>query len=55
MQRVSVVSSNIAFIGYDEEARILEVEFRNGAVYQYYDVPPAEYAGLIHALSLIHI
>lgn len=32
-------SSNISRIGYDEESMILEVEFLNGRVYQYLDIP----------------
>ncbi len=51
MQRVSVVSSNIAAIGYNQETRTLEVEFRDGAVYEYYDVPPNEHAALMNAAS----
>ena len=39
MERKNVVSSNIKSIGYDESAMVLEVEFNNGAVYQYYNVP----------------
>ncbi len=37
MQRESVDSSNIRAIGY--ESQTLEVEFLNGSVYQYFDVP----------------
>ncbi|MBS0548645.1 MAG: KTSC domain-containing protein [Proteobacteria bacterium] len=37
-ERESVASSNIASIGYDEPAQTLEVEFINGAIYQYYNV-----------------
>lgn len=32
-------SSNVAAIRYDPEQSLLEVEFLNGARYQYYDVP----------------
>ncbi len=39
MERQAVSSSNIAAIGYDENSATLEVEFNNGAVYQYFDVP----------------
>lgn len=39
MEKYSVASSNIASIGYDEAAQTLEVEFLNGSVYQYYNVP----------------
>ena len=32
-------SSNIARFGYDDANQVLFVEFRNGSVYQYFDVP----------------
>lgn len=39
-QRQSVASTNVISIGYDEQTETLEVEFLNGSVYQYYNVPP---------------
>jgi hypothetical protein len=39
VKRSRVVSSSVAAVGYDEESRILEVEF-DGRVYRYVDVPP---------------
>lgn len=51
MQRQQVSSSNIASIGYDAASHVLEVEFHNGSVYQYYDVPPAVYEALMSAAS----
>ncbi|MCB0346434.1 MAG: KTSC domain-containing protein [Bdellovibrionales bacterium] len=38
MDRENVASSNIISIGYDEPSQTLEVEFADGAVYQYYNV-----------------
>lgn len=38
MQREYVASSNIVSVGYDESSQTLEVEFKDGAVYQYYNV-----------------
>jgi hypothetical protein len=35
MKLISVVSSNVASIGYDEFSNVLEVHFHNGSVYQY--------------------
>ena len=32
-------SSNIARFQYDDQNRVLRVEFKNGALYGYYDVP----------------
>lgn len=40
MIRVPVESSNINTIGYDPKGQLLEVEFKNGQVYEYRDVPP---------------
>jgi hypothetical protein len=38
MQRESVTSSNVESVGYDESSQTLEVEFKDGSVYQYYNV-----------------
>ena len=51
MERQYVSSSNIASIGFDPDHMILEIEFLNGAVYQYYDVPQSIYDGLMAADS----
>lgn len=51
MQREPVTSSNIASIGYDEEAQTLEVEFLTGDTYQYFDVPRSVYQELMSAAS----
>ncbi len=52
MRRQTVVSSNIAEIGYDENSRTLEVLFNNGSVYQYFDVPPQIHAEIMQAGSV---
>lgn len=39
MNRSPVASSNIASIGYDLGSETLEVEFTNGSIYQYFNVP----------------
>lgn len=49
--RKPVVSSNIAAIGYYPQLSILEVEFRNGSVYHYFDVPEYIYEEFIAAPS----
>ena len=41
MTRDLVSSSNIATVGYDPASETLEVEFTNGSIYQYYNVPSA--------------
>lgn len=51
MPRRPVRSSDIASIGYDANSSTLEVEFLNGGVYQYYQVPQAVYEGLMNASS----
>lgn len=38
MLREYVSSTNIVSVGYDEASQTLEVEFMDGAVYQYYNV-----------------
>lgn len=44
-------SSNLSSVGYDEDDRILEIEFNSGGVYQYYDVPPRIHQELMNASS----
>lgn len=51
MQRQHVDSSNLRSVGYDAEQQILEIEFKSGSVYQYYDVPATVYTALISASS----
>lgn len=38
-------------VGYDEKTRTLRAVFKNGATFDYADVPPREYAGLMAAES----
>lgn len=52
MQRVPVVSSDLASVGYDANSQTLEIEFRTGAVYEYRPVAPALHAELMSAPSL---
>lgn len=52
MDRKPVSSSNIASVGYDEDSSTLEVEFNNGAVYQYFDVPQHVHDALVGAASV---
>ncbi len=51
MNRTSVRSSNIRSVGYDQETRVLEIEFHDGGVYQYSNVPETLYQGLMQAVS----
>lgn len=49
MERTSVSSSNIESIGFEDN--VLEIEFKNGSVYQYYDVEEHIYESLMAAES----
>jgi len=51
MIRQTVRSSNIHSIGYDIESKVLEIEFRTGGIYQYFNVPESIYNALISAPS----
>lgn len=52
MDRIPVTSSNVVSVGYDPSGMILEVEFKNAAIYQYYDVPEAVYMALMQSDSI---
>lgn len=51
MTRTPVSSSNVVAVDYDPSRMTLEVEFYNGSVYQYFDVPEAEYQEFLGAES----
>jgi hypothetical protein len=51
VNRVVVVSDMMSSVGYDPTTAVLEVEFRSGGVYEYFDVPPHEHAALLLADS----
>ena len=52
MERVHVDSSSLESVGYDAEGHTLEVEFRNGGVYQYLDAPVEELRALVNSESM---
>ena len=52
MQRTPVKSSNVAAIGYDLLNQKLEVEFTNGDVYVYSNVPELVHLQLMSAPSV---
>lgn len=52
MKRDPVQSSSISSVGYDNASQTLEVEFHNGGIYQYFDVPVAEYTELMRSESV---
>ncbi len=49
MKRILVTSSNLKAVGYESE--IMEVEFLNGNVYEYSEIPKKLHEGLIAAPS----
>ncbi|MCK6592705.1 MAG: KTSC domain-containing protein [Polyangiaceae bacterium] len=51
MKRVRLTSSMMTSAGYDATTRTLEIEFANGGIYQYLDVPEEHYQLLITAPS----
>ncbi len=51
MERVPVDSSSIASAGYAPDVSTLEVEFRNGLLYQYFAVPKDVFDSLLAAES----
>lgn len=52
VQRQQVSSSTIASVGFDSSTSTLEIEFHDGRLYQYYDVPEHVYQALMGAASL---
>lgn len=51
MERVKIESSNIESVGYDDESKVLELEFKNGNVYTYFDVPRTIYLDFLTSES----
>jgi hypothetical protein len=52
LKRVPVESEAVRSVGYDPQTRVLQVEFENGAIYHYLDVPESEYQALLRAESI---
>lgn len=52
MEMKEVVSTNINSVGYDEEKKVLSVQFKAGGTYEYDDVPKEEYEGLLSTESV---
>lgn len=51
MMRDPVSSSNIISAGYDDQSETLEIEFKNGTIYQYFNVGSATYEAFKQAPS----
>ncbi|MGY3146604.1 KTSC domain-containing protein [Bradyrhizobium yuanmingense] len=52
MDYVRVRSSTVSAVGYDEDARVLGVQYLNGSEYHYFAVPKAQFEGLKAAASV---
>jgi hypothetical protein len=51
MERQPVTSTHVRSVGYEQASMTLEVEFVDGAVYEYFGVPPEVHVGLMAATS----
>jgi hypothetical protein len=51
MQRTALRSRALVSAGYDAAAQILELEFHNGRVYRYRQVPPGVFDFLLRTAS----
>jgi hypothetical protein len=51
MHLTPIDSKTLAFVSYDLGQRVLDLEFRRGAVYRYFDVPPSIHDALLAADS----
>jgi KTSC domain len=52
IDRLPVESTSLASMGFAKEARVLEIEFRSGAIYRYFDVPQNVFEELKRAQSI---
>ncbi len=50
-EMITVTSTAIRAVGYDENTLTLTVEFRSGRTYDHHGVPYSVYAGLMEATS----
>ena len=51
MKTIAVDSTTLRTVGYDAERQLLQIEFQNRSIYQYFEVPPAIYEELMQASS----
>jgi hypothetical protein len=52
IDRAPVSSSNVKSVGHDPETNTLAVEFKDGSIYHYHDVPKDVHEGLVAAKSI---
>lgn len=48
---IPVSSSNLSAVGYDDVSGTLTIEFNDGGLYEYHNVPQAIYEGLMSSTS----
>lgn len=51
MNVTAVVSAALATVAYDQAGHILQLKFRSGSVYRYFDVPAEMHDSLLRASS----
>jgi hypothetical protein len=51
MQEILLESTAVAALGYDASEQILQIRFRDGRAYEYFEVPERTYAELTAASS----
>jgi hypothetical protein len=51
MNEEAVVSSSVAWVGYEATTRVLVVGFRRGTVYEFLEVPEEEHRAFMSAAS----
>ncbi len=51
MQPIAIESTTLATIAYHGPTRLLQLEFRTGPVYHYFEVPSQIFEGLMQATS----
>ena len=49
----SVESSHLKDMKYDSETKILEIEFNNGSIYKYFNVPKRVYLDLVEERNIL--
>jgi len=52
IERIPVQSSNVKSVGHDANTNTSAVEFKDGSVYHYHDVPKDVHDGLVAAKSV---
>ncbi len=52
MEHNSLTPIDIEAVGYNEEHKTVEIRFKNGAVYEYYDFPSDVVENFVNANSL---